>query len=124
MHFILIKTFQVDQAYADIVCMESCISGAWRVKKDNGSVAILRTDDSVVAELPRKNGNRDSQISEAYAIAAAPQLLEVCTRIKSVLENNLIVTSDGFRIDCSDLRESLLAAILRARGCRKSPDEL
>jgi hypothetical protein len=102
--------------------MDRFASASWRVKKNGASAAILRADGSVVTELPL-HGNSGAQIAEAYTIAAAPQLLELCTRIKSVLENNLLVTSDGFRIDCSDLRESLLTAVLRAKGCRKDPGE-
>jgi hypothetical protein len=93
------------------------LNGPWRLRKNGNSVAVVRSDASVVASL------LPARIAEAYAIAAAPQLLGICARIKSVLENNLVVTSEGFRIDCDDLREDLLAAILRAKGCRKSPDE-
>jgi hypothetical protein len=92
-------------------------SGPWRLKQNGDSVAVVRPDASVVASL------LPARIGEAYAIAAAPQMLGICTRIKSVLENNLVVTSEGFRINCDDLREDLLAVILRAKGCRKSPDE-
>lgn len=95
---------------------------SWRVKQSGPSVAILRPDASVVAELP-VGGSPRVKIAEAYAIAAAPELLDMCTRIKSVLENNLLVTAEGFKIDCSELRENLLSTILRARGCRRRPDE-
>ena len=91
--------------------------GPWRVKRNGDSVAVVRPDASVVASL------FPARVAEAYAIAAAPQMLGICTRIKSVLENNLVVTSEGFRINCDDLRQDLLAVILRAEGCRKSPDE-
>jgi hypothetical protein len=97
--------------------------GTWHVKKHGGTFSILRQDSSVVAVLPQNTGSADPRFQEVYVIAAAPQLLEACTQLKSILENNLIVTSDGFRINCSEARETLLGAILRATGCRRSSGE-
>jgi hypothetical protein len=108
---------------ADITCMKKSSSASWRVKKNGEVINILGNSSSVVAVLPRNNGSVNASIPEAYVIAAAPQLLEICTRLKSILENNLIVTSEGFKIDCSEIREDLLGAILRAKGCRKTPEE-
>lgn len=102
--------------------MKTSGAGSWRVTQRGASVAILRPDASVVAELP-VGGSPQSKIADAYAIAAAPELLDLCTRVKTVLENNLLVTAEGFKIDCSELRENLLSTILRARGCRRRPDE-
>jgi hypothetical protein len=93
------------------------LKGPWRLKRNGDSVVVVRPDASVVASL------LPARVAEAYAIAAAPQLLGICTRIKSVLENNLVVTSEGFKIDCDDLRKDLLTVILRAKGYRKSPNE-
>jgi hypothetical protein len=103
--------------------MKKSPSNPWYVKKNGEVINILNKDSSVVAVLPKNNGSAKALIPEAYVIAAAPQMLEVCTRLKSVLDNNLIVTSEGFRINCSEIREELLSAILRAKGCRKSPEE-
>jgi hypothetical protein len=103
--------------------MKKPSSSPWRVKKNGEAIHILDKDSSVVAVLPTHNGRLNASIPEAYAIAAAPQLLEICTRLKLILENNLIVTAEGFKIDCSEIREGLLGAILRARGFRKSTDE-
>ncbi len=97
-------------------------AGSWRVTQKGASVAILRPDASIVAELP-VGGSPQTKIAEAYAIAAAPELLDMCNRVKSMLENNLLVTAEGFKIDCSELRENLLSTILRARGCRRSQGE-
>jgi hypothetical protein len=73
--------------------------------------------------LPGKKTGDDSRIPEAYLIAAAPQLFEACTKITSILESSLIVTPEGIKINCTDIKKSLSDAILRARGCRKSPQE-
>jgi hypothetical protein len=96
--------------------------GTWQVKKNGAGISILGPGSSVVAELPKDNGSDDS-VRKAYVIAAAPLLLDVCAQLRSVLENNQIVTSDGFKINCSEVRTHLLEAILRATGCRKSPEE-
>ena len=98
-------------------------NGSWYVKKNGETVGVMEADSSFVAVLPRKKAGDDSRITEAYLIAAAPQLFEVCSKINSLLENNLVVTSEGFKINCSDIKKSLLDAILRANGCRKAPDE-
>ena len=102
--------------------MEKGSAGSWRVRKNGAGVSVLGTDLSLLAELPRNNGG-DDPVRRAYVIAAAPQLLDVCTKLKFLLENNLIVTSEGFRIDCPEIRTQLLEAILRATGCRKAPEE-
>jgi len=80
-------------------------------------------DSAVVAELPKGNSDDELRITIAYLIVAAPKLFEMCCKIKSIFENNLIVTREGFKINCSDIEKSLLDAILRARGCAKTPDE-
>ena|SRR5512136_1301655 len=97
--------------------------GPWHVKKNGETVSILGADSSVVAVLPVKGPDDTSWVAQAYVMAAAPQLLEICTQVKSVLENNLVVTTDGFKINCSEIQVSLLDALLRAAGCRKLPDE-
>ncbi|MCU0644209.1 MAG: hypothetical protein MUC94_08090 [bacterium] len=51
-------------------------------------------------------------------MAAAPRLLEVLWEIKGHLDNNLIVTEDGVKINDSHLRESIVGAILKAEGYR------
>jgi hypothetical protein len=103
--------------------MKKSTAASWRVKKNGETINILGKGPSVIAVLPRNNGSANATIQEAYVIAAAPQILEVCTRLKSVLENSLIVTPEGFKIDFSEIREGLLSAILRAKGCRKTPEE-
>jgi hypothetical protein len=103
--------------------MEKRVPGPWYVKKNGEAVGVMGADSSVVAVLPGKKAGDDSRITEAYLIAAAPQLFEVCNKIKSILETSLVVTPEGFKINCSDIKKSLLDAILRARGYRKTPDE-
>jgi len=103
--------------------MEKSANGSLQVKKKDGAVGIFGADSSVVAVLPKKKTGDDTRVAEAYLFAAAPQLFEVCRTIHSILENSLIVTPEGFKINCSDIKISLRDAILRAKGYRKSPDE-
>ena len=77
----------------------------------------------MVAVLPKKKTGNDTRVAEAYLFAAVPQLFEVCRIMHSILENSLIVTPEVFKINCSDIKKSLIDAIMRAKGYRKSPDE-
>ncbi len=43
---------------------------------------------------------------------------EVIKEIKEHLDNNVIVTADGLKINDSQLREAIIDAILRAEGYR------
>jgi hypothetical protein len=102
--------------------MEKPANGSWTVKKKGATVGVLRADSTVVAVLPQKEGE-DTRIKEAYLFAASPLLFEACCRISALLENSLIVTPEGLRINCSDVRKSLSHALARARGYRKGPEE-
>ena len=103
--------------------MEKGANGSLYVKKKDETVGIFGADSSVVAVLPKKKTGDDTRVAEAYLFAAAPQLFEICRTMHSILENSLIVTPEGFKINCSDIKISLRDAILRAKGYRKSPDE-
>jgi hypothetical protein len=98
-------------------------NGSWCVTKKGRSIQVLGPDSSVVAVLPEKDNGDPSQVREAYLIAASPQLFDACCKLKTILENNLIVTQEGFLINSSEIRQFLLDATLRASGCRKAPEE-
>jgi hypothetical protein len=99
-------------------------NGFWCVKKLIGQVFnIIGPDSSVVAVVPESSNGDGSRIKEAYLIAAAPQLFSACCKIREILDNSLIVTREGFQIDCSEIKGILLDATLRASGCRKAPEE-
>ncbi len=66
---------------ADIISHEKVIVQPLAGEKNGEAIHILDKDTSLVAMLPKKNGRVDASIPEAYAIAAAPQLLEICTRL-------------------------------------------
>jgi hypothetical protein len=123
-HFaVSIHSLKFQFRFADNPYMVKPAKGSWYVKKKGEAVGVIAEDSSVVAVLPRKNAGEDTRIKEAYLLAAAPQLFEACTKITSILESSLIVTPEGIKINCTDVKKSLSDAILRARGCRKSPQE-
>jgi hypothetical protein len=97
--------------------------GPWHVKKKGEAVGVIGDDSSVVAVFPRKRNGDDTRVNEAYLLAAAPLMLEACSRIYSILENSIVVTPEGFKMNCSDIRKSLADAIMRAKGYRKTPHE-
>jgi hypothetical protein len=103
--------------------MEKRTNSSWRVKKKGEAVGVIGEDSSIVAVLPRKKVGEDARVKEAYLLAAAPQLFEACCKIYSILEDSLIVTPEGYKINCSDIKKALVDAIMRARGYRKSPEE-
>jgi len=103
--------------------MGKSANGSWYVKKKGEAIGVLGADSSVIAMLPKKKTGDDTRVAEAYLLAAAPQLFEVCRVMHSILENSLIVTPEGFKINCSDIKKSLIDVIMRAKGYRKSPDE-
>jgi len=96
---------------------------SWHVKKKGEAVGVMGADSSVVAVFPRKKAGEDTRVKEAYLLAAAPELFEVCCKINSILEDSLIVTPEGYKINCSDIKKALADAIMRAKGYRKSPQE-
>jgi hypothetical protein len=109
---------------ADNECMERYKSRSWYVKNLIGQVFnIIGSDSSVVAVVPEGPSQNDSRLKDAYLIAAAPQLFAACCKVREILENSLIVTREGFQIDCSEIKDILLNATLRASGCRKAPEE-
>ena len=103
--------------------MEKHALGPWHVRKKGESVGVIEDDSSVVAVFPRKKDGDDTRIKEAYLLAAAPLMLEACSKIHSILENSLIVTPEGFKINIADIQKSLADAIMRAKGYRKTPYE-
>jgi hypothetical protein len=97
--------------------------GPWFVKKKDEAVGIIGSDASLVAVMRRKKGEDNTRLSDADLIAAAPLLLDVCQKIKEILENNFIVTAEGFKINDAHIRESLLNAIMSAEGYRKKVEK-
>lgn len=93
--------------------------GPWHVKEEKGSYGIFAQDDSFLAiTLPDDIKDRSAVRANAILMAAAPRLLEVMQEVKAHLDNNMIVTKEGYRISGHDLRQSITDALLKAEGHR------
>jgi len=93
--------------------------GHWHVKEENGSYGVFSDDDALLAvTLPDDIKDKNAVKANAILMASAPLLLKLIIEIKEHLDNNMIVTGDGYKINDQDLRESITDALLRADGCR------
>jgi hypothetical protein len=97
--------------------------GPWFVKKKDEAIGVVGKDSSLVAVMRRKSGADAKRVADADLIAAAPLLLDACMKLKDLLENNVIVTAEGFKINDAHVRQSLLDAIMSAEGYRKQVDK-
>jgi hypothetical protein len=89
----------------------------WRVVKANGHYSV-QAEGMAIAGIVTGQSVGEEEQGNAHLIAAAPVLLAACKQAKELLENSLLVTPEGFRIDDRPLRDALLDAILRAEGYR------
>jgi hypothetical protein len=92
--------------------------GPWKVEEENGSYGIFSNDALLAVTLSDDLKDKDAAKANAHLMASAPLLLEVIKQIKEHLDNNMIVTEEGLKINDSHLRESIIDAILRAEGYR------
>jgi len=92
--------------------------GPWHVEEENGAYGVFR-DDSLLS-LVIADDLHDAHAVKANAVlmASAPLLLEVVKQIREHLDNNVIVTADGYKVNDRDLREAINDVILRAEGHR------
>jgi hypothetical protein len=92
--------------------------GPWHVEEEEGTYGVFSNDDLLALILSDDLKEREAARANAHLMAAAPRLLEVLREIKEHLDNNLIVTADGVKINDSHLRESIVDAVLKAEGYR------
>ena len=93
--------------------------GPWLVKEENGSYGVFSNDALLAVTLSDDIQDKDAAKANAHLMATAPLLLEIIKDIKEHLDNNMIVTAEGLKINDSHLRESIIDAILRAEGYRR-----
>jgi len=92
--------------------------GPWLVNEENGSYGVFSNDALLAVTLSDDLKDKDAAKANAHLMAAAPLLLDVIKQIKEQLDNNMIVTQEGLKINDSHLRDSIIDAILRAEGYR------
>jgi len=95
--------------------------GPWRVESEDGNYGIFAGEDLLAVVIPDDTPDRDARKANALLIAAAPLLLNACRQLKDLLENNRVVTGEGFIINDADIRTSLVDALMRADGYRREP---
>ena len=92
--------------------------GPWHIEEENGAYGVFSNDALLAITLPDDMQDKDAEKANAHLMATAPLLLKIIKEIKDHLDNNLIVTEEGLKINDSHLRESIIDAILRAEGYR------
>ena len=92
--------------------------GPWHVEEENGSYGVYSNNALLAVTLSDDIQDKGADKANAHLMATAPRLLEIIKEIKEHLDNNMIVTGEGLKINDSHLRESIIDAILRAEGYR------
>jgi hypothetical protein len=99
-------------------CMSRFSPGPWHVEEEKGSYGVFSNDALLAVTLSDDLKDKDAAKANAHLMASAPLLLEVIKQIKEHLDNNMIVTEEGLKINDRHLRDSIIDAILRAEGYR------
>ncbi len=99
--------------------MSRSTPGPWHVEEEDGVPGVFAGEALLAVSLVDDIQDAAAAKANANLMAAAPRLLEVVKEIKEHLDNNVLVTADGLKINDSHLREAILDAILRADGCRR-----
>ena len=98
--------------------MSNFAPGPWHVEQEEDTHGIFSGEALIALVLSDDINDRAVEKATANLIGSAPLLLEACKTVKELLDNNHVVTEEGFRINASDVREKLLDAIFRAEGYR------
>ena len=101
--------------------MEGFTPGPWRIEDEDGNFGVCAGDALLAVMLPDDTPDRLVRRANAIVMAAAPSLLRACKQIKDLLDNNRVVTEDGFIINDADIRAVLIDALMRAEGYRLDP---
>ena len=102
--------------------MSNFVPGPWHIQEEENTHGIFSRDALIAIVLSDDIHDKTVEKATANLIGSAPLLLEACKKAKELLDNNHVVTREGFRINTSDVREKLLDAIFRAEGYRIDPD--
>jgi hypothetical protein len=95
--------------------------GPWRIEDEAGHFGVFGGEALLALVLPDDTPDRSIRKANAVLMAAAPLLLRACKQLKDLLDNNRVVTEDGFIINDADIRATLVDALMRAEGFRIDP---
>ncbi len=87
--------------------MSRSTPGPWHVEEENGAYGVFAKEALLAVSLTDDIQDEETAKANARLMAAAPLLLEVIKEIKEHLDNNVIVTADGLKINDSQLREAI-----------------
>ena len=90
--------------------------GPWHVEEENGAYGVFSNEALLAITLPDDMQDKDAEKANAHLMATAPLLLKIIKEIKDHLDNNLIVTEEGLKINDSHLRESISTPIAPPDG--------
>ncbi|MGE5257401.1 MAG: hypothetical protein ACM3KE_12055 [Hyphomicrobiales bacterium] len=90
----------------------------WHIEKKHKYYAVMSKDAPLALVMPNYIQAESSVEANAGLMATAPLLLETLKKVLEHLDNCMIVTCDGFKINDSSLRKSIVDAIMRAEGYR------
>ena len=99
--------------------MSQYTNGPWHVQKKERAYVIYSEYNAPLAVV-LWDYVKDKNAAEANAklMATAPQLLMTLKRVLDHLDNCMIVTCEGFKINDSNLRAAIADAIMKAEGYR------
>ena len=103
--------------------MNGVTPGPWRAEEEEGNFGVFAGDRMLAVVTPDDTPERSERKANAILISAAPLLLRACRQIKELLDNNRVVTADGFIINDADIRATLVDALMRAEGYRFDPPQ-
>jgi hypothetical protein len=98
--------------------MSQHTKGPWKVRKGDKYYAVCSGHVPLAAVLPQYIKDEFAAEANARLMATAPQLLEALRKVLDHLDNCMIVTCDGYKINDTTLRESIVDALMKAEGYR------
>jgi hypothetical protein len=90
----------------------------WHIEKKQKYYAVMSKDAPLALVMPNYVQAESAAEANAGLMATAPLLLETLKKVLEHLDNCMIVTCDGFKINDSSLRKCIVDAIMRAEGYR------
>jgi hypothetical protein len=102
--------------YGAGIAMSRHTQAPWRIIKKDQYYAVCAGNAPLALVFPDFVKDKKTLEANASLIANAPLLLKTLKMVLEHLENCMIVTCDGFKINDSSLRKSIVDAIMRGEG--------